>query len=268
MIGTPSDTSARPGARPNRFWFLKGRYLAGHLTLIVVVVSFVNLGFWQLRRLDDRKARNNAIELAQTATPTPIATATVATEWSVITATGTFDQSHEALVRARSLNGRPGYHVLTPLRMADGNAVIINRGWVPFTISAQRPDPSITPPGGTVTITGRLRPSQTRSNQPQTGDLNSADVIEVARRAGYTVHAGYLEQITPHTEQFPTVIPLPSLDEGPHFGYAMQWFMFSILAMIIWPLFVRKAARERHSGHGAATPASYAPGAAAEKLPS
>ena len=254
-------------------WYLRGRYLAGHLTLLAVVFGMVNLGFWQLRRLDQRRATNHAIVVGQSAVPIPAQDAMPqlaspgpssqepqptrsASEWTVITVTGVFDQSQEVLVRARSLNGRPGLHVLTPLVLDDKTVVIVNRGWVPYTIPDQRPLASIAPTAGRVTVTGRLRPSQTRSNQPPTGDLNSADVVEIGRRttavykvpaeSGYeAVRRGYLEQITPASDTFPTLIPLPSLDEGPHFSYAMQWFTFSLLGLIIWPLFMRKAARER-----------------------
>ena len=67
------------------------------------------------------------------------------------------------LVRNRSYNGSPGYHVLTPLVLPSGDAVIIDRGFVPLETSGTAPDVP-TPPSGVVVVDGWVRSSQKRGS--------------------------------------------------------------------------------------------------------
>ena len=48
-----------------------------------------------------------------------------------MTVTGRYDPQHEILARARTVNGRVGFEIVTPLVLADGTAVLVDRGWVP-----------------------------------------------------------------------------------------------------------------------------------------
>jgi cytochrome oxidase assembly protein ShyY1 len=269
----PVDNSEALNALPakhGRFWYLRGRYLAGHLTVIVLVVTMINLGFWQLRRLDGRKAQNRAIVEAQHAPPKALTSIIGGRkisevrlpEWQQIEVDGVYDHDREVLVRARSYNGRPGYHVLTPLRLADGTALIVNRGWVPFTIPAGRPTAVGLPPGGAVHVIGRVRPTQhpgtLETADPSQGvltELNRADIVRLAKQLPYAINDSYIEltaQTPPQPggiDAVPALIALPALDEGPHFSYAVQWFLFSTLAVLIWGLFVRRAVEEHRPGY-------------------
>ena len=72
-----------------------------------------------------------------------------------VSATGRYDAAEETVLYGRPLDGRPGNHVLTPLILDDGSAVIVDRGWVPFE-PTYPPIAASAPPGGTVEITGLL----------------------------------------------------------------------------------------------------------------
>src|SRR5690606_8188871 len=139
------------------------RMLAFHALLLVVVPSFIALGFWQYGRAEDKAAAVEQQESNLAADPVPIDELTsvggeVAREdrWRRVTVTGTYDAGRELLVRNRNGSGGVGMHVLTPLVTEDGTAVLVNRGWVaqPPTATAR---PEVPPAAeGKVTVVGRL----------------------------------------------------------------------------------------------------------------
>ena len=113
-MGTPA-----PG-RP-----LWPRWVALAVFVVTLVVAFVNLGNWQLDRLDQRRERNESVAEHESA---PVRNwdevfgpvITEADQWQRVRVRGSFDGEHQFVVRYRSQEGRSGYEVLTPLRTADG----------------------------------------------------------------------------------------------------------------------------------------------------
>lgn len=238
------------------------RWIALTLGIIVLVVVMVNLGFWQLRRLDDRRAANAEIR-SRTAQPVQEVasvvptSATLATgssyEWREVTATGTYDTANQVLVRNRSQDGHAGFHVLTPLRLNDGRTVIINRGFVaiPDDGSAFKVAPA---PPGSATVVGRVRATQVRGSfgprdpaQGHLSELSRADLGRLAQQLPYTILPVYIElesqQPALVSQVDPAPIPPPELNEGPHLSYAIQWFLFSALAILGWVVVVRREIR-------------------------
>ncbi len=217
----------------------------------------VNLGLWQLRRLDERQARNAAVRERETQTAVPIEQADGG-EWQRVQATGEYDVDGQVLVRNRSLNGSPGYHVLTPLVLAGGEGLVVNRGFIPLETSGDGPAVP-EPPAGSVTVDGRVRASQTRGRfgprDPVEGTLTAlsrADIARLQQQTAYPLLPFYveLESSTPADAGGPTPIPLPDLDDGPHLSYAFQWFIFATLAVIGWVVVVRKSGRDhKQSAH-------------------
>src|SRR4051812_805534 len=120
-------------------FMLRPKFVAFHVLIAALVVLMVNLGFWQLRRLDERKAQNAAVEARQDEDPVEVTTvlhvgddpaAVRAVQWTEVEASGEYDAGAQVLVRNRSFEGEPGFHVLTPLRLPDGSALVVNRGFV------------------------------------------------------------------------------------------------------------------------------------------
>jgi cytochrome oxidase assembly protein ShyY1 len=240
-------------------WVLFTALIAG------LVVLMLNLAFWQLRRLDARRELNRQITtreaepvaplgdvLGPDATPDQVADAA----WRPVAASGTYDPADEVLIRNRSFDGHPGYHVVTPLRLADGSAVLVNRGWIPLEGDDEAAPSIPAPPAGPVTVTGRVRPTQHKGRffsptDPPEGRLHQlyrVDVPRLRQQVSYPLVPAYLELVTtdpaPPAEQ-PELIPPPVLDEGPHLSYAGQWFLFSACAVGGWVVVVRRAARSR-----------------------
>jgi cytochrome oxidase assembly protein ShyY1 len=171
-------------------------------------------------------------------------------QWRTVSTTGRYDESQQVLVRNRSYNGIPGYHVLTPLVLPSGDAVIVNRGFLPLETTGNTPDIPAAP-SGVVTVDGRVRSSQKRGHfgprDPAEGTLTEvarADLVRLQQQMPYHLLPAYveLESSQPADSTGLTPVPLPELDEGPHLSYAIQWFIFSALAVVGWILVVRKTA--------------------------
>jgi len=262
-------------------FLLRPRWVVLHVLVLVAVVVMVNLGLWQLRRLDERRDRNALIEARADSPPVSVTavlsalddrTEAEASEWTSVEATGTYDTDAEVLVRNRSYQGIPGYHVLTPLRLSSGTALVVNRGWVPLAAEVQRRPDVPPPPPGEVHVVGRLRPSQERGRfgpqDPGEGHLDvlsRADLGRLGQQVPYDLLPAYVELVAqqPAPADGPLLIPEPDLDEGPHLSYAVQWFLFSAFAVAGWVILVRrevtKEGKPRPPAGGPGTPG--APGA-------
>ena len=205
----------------------------------VVAVTCVLLGFWQLRRLDDRRMRNAAILERRSAEPIAIedaATDAGAVPFRRATAEGTYDVAHEVLLYGRTLDGASGHHVVTPLLLPGGDAVLVDRGWVPF---AERSAPVRTgaPPTSEVTVDGTLMPDEgDGSMRPDdAGVVRHLDVRGITATLPYEVYPLPLllaTQSPPQPGPLPRAAPPPALSEGPHLSYAIQWFTFAAIAVV------------------------------------
>lgn len=248
------------------------------LTLIglVLIPVMIELGFWQLHRHQHRVAQNQLIADNLSARPVPVTELTSpghtvprADYWRRVTATGTYDTTHEVVVRRRTDNDeRVGAHVLTPLVLTDGRAVLVNRGWVPAAAD-QQAFPVVPPaPKGEVTVTGRLMADETtgasgikdlRGLPPRQIMLINSE--QQAERLGRPVLGGYLQQTTPEPPKgTPELIADPDHDSiGAHMAYAVQWWLFASGVPVGWVILVRREKRDR-----AAAAARPAPEEAAE----
>src|SRR5688500_3689176 len=110
---------------------LRGRWLVGTVLVLLVAVLCIRLGFWQLDRLAQRRARNALVEQRQQGDAGPLPADADEALYRRVTVTGEYDPEREEIDGGRAMDGRPGEHVLTPLRLDDGREVLVNRGWVP-----------------------------------------------------------------------------------------------------------------------------------------
>jgi cytochrome oxidase assembly protein ShyY1 len=259
-----------------RFLF-SPRWLGFHLLVIVGIVTMVNLGFWQLRRLDERKTFNAQVSERIADAPAPLDDVLIAgtdpasVEWRSVTARGTYLPDEQFVVVNRSQDGIGGTMVVTPMQLADGRLLLVERGFEPGTTAAPAA------PAGTVDVLGRLRPSEERRtgqlSDPKEGELQEVQRIDVARLAPQLpgpVVPMYIELTASRPAEptpYPAPVTLPELTNGPHLSYAMQWFVFSIAVVVGWVLAVRKSLRTRRRG-GPPPAAAEAPEAVAAAPPS
>lgn len=247
-----------PGIRSFRF-AARPKWIFGHVLALVAVVGFINLGFWQLRRHDERSAVNATIAGRTSATATPLSDLIEkygedpgSLEYRKVSVTGRYLVDDEVLWQARTLGGRSGHDVLTPL-LVDRRAVIVDRGWVPIDASGP-PVVEAGPPPGDVTVTGTIRPSRQRSGlgpiDPEEGVLDRISRVDVERlqlqmeTELYPFYVLLEGQAPAQLVDLPLLQAQPSVDSGPHVGYAVQWFIFATIAAIGYPVLLSRTARD------------------------
>ncbi len=152
-------------------------------------------------------------------------------------ASGTFDAAHEVILFGRSMSAEePGNHVLTPLVLDDGSAILVDRGWVPLSMEVP-PIDEAAPPSQRVRVTGLLYAAEA-SGEPASQAITSLPDVDITRIGGalpYPLAPVYLRlqsQSPPQEGELPRLEPLPPLDEGPHLNYAIQWFIFASISLI------------------------------------
>ena len=234
------------------------RWIAGAVVVLVVVVAFVELGLWQLRRLHERRAFNAAVAAAERAPAEPLdrvissrGSDADALAYHRVEVAGAYDVRREVVLYGRTLDGRTGNELLTPL-LAGSHAVVVDRGWVPLE-QATPPVAAASPPER-VRVSGILWPPEADS----TPSSAAGPVQQVARvdlgvlqaQLPYRIEPVYLwlqAQSPAQASGLPRPVPLPPLGEGPHLSYAIQWFSFASIAVVGFVLLLRKETRREAS---------------------
>jgi surfeit locus 1 family protein len=222
--------------------------LVGHVVVLVLAALFIRLGFWQLSRFDEKRdRRDTASTRLSAAVADPNDLSPEEGEFRRVRVAGVYDRFHQVEVRNRTQSGIAGRWVLTPVVPdAGGNAVVVNRGFVP----AREHVPP--PPMGRVIVEGILLRSQTRGSfgpkDPETGTLSVLNRVDVARFDRQVPGDFYplwlqLTAQTPPPIDLPLPLPPPEIGLGPHLPYAVQWFIFAAIGLIGWPILVRRRAR-------------------------
>ncbi len=212
----------------------------------IVATACIALGFWQLRRLADRRALNAEIRASRSASPSVIRTADdirALSAFRPVVVEGTYDIEGEVLLYGRSLDGEPGHDVVTPLALDDGSGVLVLRGWVPFSIDSA-PVLEAAPTVRDVVVEGWLiaPESRGRSRPDRNGIVRTLDISGIGERLPFELapFAIQLRTQDPPNAQLPVPVPLPVLSEGPHLSYAIQWFCFAAVAVIGAAILVRR----------------------------
>jgi surfeit locus 1 family protein len=228
-------------------------WVAGHALALAVVVAFVNLGLWQLRRLDEVREHNATVSARLAEPPRPLATvlADVGADaeelaYRRVTVSGQYRPDEEILLSTRSYRGAPGHHLLTPLETAAGEGVIVDRGWVPYELD-DPPVAAAAPGSGEVTVTGVLFPPQPSPSggRDRVEFLRQVDLDRLGRQVSIDLAPVYVLAQDEPSQALPRPAELPTLDEGNHLSYAVQWFLFAGVVAVGYPLLIRRRIRDR-----------------------
>ncbi len=241
---------------------LRPRWIVSHLFVAVLVAAMVWACAWQVSRLGDRRDLNATIRARTSELVVGVETLTEpggyassgALEFRRVTAAGRYLTDQEVLVRSRSRDGAPGSWVLTPLELSDGLAVAVNRGWISNSGQLEGVPDRFAAPAGDVVVTGVVRLAETRGSfgprDPEAGTLTNLARVDVARfdqqiEADLLPVYVQLDDARPAvTADDPAPVPIPALDEGPHLSYAVQWAIFTTVALVGYPLILRRRACE------------------------
>ena len=244
-----------------RHMFSRSWIIATVLVLAGAAVC-VRLGIWQLDRLDQRRAFNDQVTSMRMLSSLDLnadESADVATmEYRAVIASGTYDFENQIAIRNQYYEGRYGYHILTPLLLPNGQAVLVDRGWIPsegndspagwtryataspaevrgvMRLGAENPrfggvpDPTLTP------------------NRSRLDIWNFVNIERIQAQVSYLLLPVYIQLDVDANDVEPpiSVQPIIELTEGPHFGYALQWFSFAAILLIGYPFFIRKQTTE------------------------
>ena len=244
------------------------RWVRGLALALAVAVVCCVLGRWQWHRRQDRLAANAPLAQNYDAPPRAVADVLPAgaeldaqDAWTPVRVEGTYNTGATVLVRNRPRDEQTGYDVLVPLVLADGGALLVDRGWVPAGSSSERPDSVPAPPQGRVSVVARLRPWEpVKRGDVPAGQVASIAAGEVGRQTaaagappllgGYAVLAAE----TPAPAQAPLPADRPDVDEGPHLAYTVQWFGFALTALVVWVVAGRRELEARRSGGAVGAP--------------
>lgn len=217
-------------------------------------ILFVRLGLWQVERLHERQAWNATIVHARLSNPQPLLRLpndTGAAHYRAATVDGRFDYDHELILSNRTRRGSPGVELLTPVRMpGTETAVLVNRGWV-YSPDGTSVDQAKWREGDVAHLAGYVELFNTDTA------ITAAANPRVIRRVGradvtakipYPLAPFYLVAVGDTADlSHPARRDLPVLDDGPHRGYAAQWFSFALIALIGAAIVARRD-RKRRSG--------------------
>ena len=250
--------------------FLRPRWLLTHVLIAALAITFISLGLWQLRRLEERRTDNARIAQNMAAPEEPLAETLErfgndpdALKYRRVVVTGRYRPDDEVLLTPRSSNRQAGHHVVTPLELEGGrSAVLVERGWVPFAMDTP-PIAEAAPPAGDVTVSGILFPTQSATRYGRSGSASASSAAPGESGRLTFLSVADVDRIQPQVdipllpvsillqEQMPPAdgLPIPGAgpvqSEGNHQSYALQWFFFAAVALGGYPLLLRRSWRGR-----------------------
>ena len=246
---------------PDYSFVRRSKWVISHVLVISLVLAMLTAGIWQVNRHGERADRNELIAARVQQDPVPLASVAPPGSDSLIgeteqflrvTVTGEYRPEDEVLIRNRTFEGSPGWWVVTPFVTDYGWAVAVNRGWIPRFFDADKPRPGTEAPTGRIQVVGTIQPARTAEGfqvadpeEGRLGALGRPDVARLAQQVDYEMSPVLIriDRATVAADTLPTPLELPPLDAGPHISYAVQWFVFSIIALGGYPLILRRVAQ-------------------------
>jgi cytochrome oxidase assembly protein ShyY1 len=230
------------------------RWIAAHVGILVLMVAFALLGRWQWD-VGHKVAPLTAAELQSWRTPEPVDSVITAAGGlngtqvgQAVEATGTYDSARQLLVPGRVLGGRSGYYVLAPLVTGSGEAVLVNRGFIAASGSAEPAIPAA--PSGRVTITGwaaepesttgevnanGISEAQTSGKVTAANEIQYISAAELVNQWPYHLNDGYVTatdsaSLSGGLQAIPAPLPLHGTTwDALNIMYAFQWWLFIVI---------------------------------------
>jgi cytochrome oxidase assembly protein ShyY1 len=224
------------------------RWLSWFLFASLFAAACVGLASWQFDRRDQAVSKiqrmvdnydKSAIEF-DSISGLPLEDVTLF-EWTPVELTGRYLTNQELLVRNRPIAGQPGFIQLVPFQLVSGETVIIERGWIPAD-SELAPATSMTPSGEPKTLVARVRLSELTPNRESPDGFATSIHLESLEAILSTALEPefYLRVIseTPSEASSPQPLSKPTLDEGNHLSYAVQWILFALMGFfaLFWAI--------------------------------
>ncbi len=234
------------------------RWILTTILALLGAALCVRLGIWQLDRLEQRRAFNAHVEAMWSAEvvelPQDDDLDLENMAYRAVIAEGQFDYENQVGLRNQYWDNKYGYHLITPLVLEDGTAILVDRGWIPAEGNDTRENWSAYDEAkDEVVVQGVLRAGQDEPDfggrpdptlaPSQSGlDLwNNVNIQRIEEQLPYTLLNAYIQLDVDAQDVTPPIPYQPELElsEGPHAGYAGQWFIFASLLFFGYPFFVK-----------------------------
>ena len=224
------------------------RWILAIVVGVVLALSFIRLGIWQLDRLDERRASNAVIEDRRSGVERPIEgligqyglEPTDLIDRAAVVE-GTYRTDLEFFSVGRTYGDLSGTLVATPLELADGSLLVVVRGIVPPD-TAGPPAEGFEPPSGLVVARGIVEdgeePPRITEPEPAEGVLSSISRLDLEFIDAWIdgdvlpVSMTLVSQEPANADRTPVPVPAAELTEGSHLGYAVQWFAFALIVVV------------------------------------
>jgi surfeit locus 1 family protein len=232
------------------------RWVIPSLLVITVALICIRLGIWQLDRLNQRRDFNSHYLAMSTMEPLelPAKSDLEEMEYRRVVAEGIYEFSQQVAIRNQYFQGEYGFHLLTPLVLSDGSAILVDRGWIPYAGNLTRPEWNKYNVDEKVKITGIIRASRERADitgksdpellpgQQELQIWNFPNLSRIQLQTSYPLLPVYIQETNADTmDTYPISTPsVVEISEGPHLGYALQWFTFAGIFLVGFPFYMKK----------------------------
>ena len=225
---------------------LRPSWIISHIFVLALLVSTVNLGLWQLRRLEERKS-NNA-QIMETTSRESVSVNDLYLHdkdsyqnYVPIRAKGTFDENREVYLINRSRDAVPGVEVINSFALETDpvSHVGVNRGYLPYKIFNDGKSELWKPPSKMLELEGYIMLAFS-DGKLRGNEINRIDIDLLSAEWGVPLLPVYLQQNQQTMNDWPAQIKPPELTEGSHFSYAVQWFIFTLIGLVGYPLVLRR----------------------------
>jgi surfeit locus 1 family protein len=218
------------------------------IAMLAVVAIGISLGQWQVRRAHEKESIERRISEREASRPVSMNDAELqradvdALEFRQVTLRGEFQPGWTIYLDNRPHEGKAGFYVMTPLKIAgSGRHIMVARGWMERNLADRSRLPDIATPAGAVELTGIVR--QHAGRLLQLGQaaairpgaiVQNLDVADLAKASGLELAPFIVEQTSDTGDGLVRAWPRPSQGVDQHWGYAFQWFALAGTAFIFF----------------------------------
>jgi len=239
---------------------LARRWIVSTLLALLATLVMVRLGIWQLDRLEQRRAFNSRVLEQLEMQVLSLDESTVGMdlfemEYRSVEVRGEYLSKNEVVLLNREWQGRLGVNLLTPLRIAEtGEYVLVDRGWVPqedyqtgnlekYLVNGEQTVRGWLRRGESAPTFGGVPDPTLEAGQSRLEQWSVVNIERIASESGLALLPVYIQQLGNSADGMPPISAEPDLDlsEGPHMGYALQWFSFAAILLVGYPIFVNKS---------------------------
>lgn len=221
------------------------------IAAVLAIALFVVAGNWQRGRMEQKLALRAQLDAAALAPPVALPLDARWADWRFrpVLLTGQFDASRQILIDNKVEAGRVGYHVVTPLLLDDGRAVLVDRGFIAAGLTRDVL-PLVPPPAGPVSVRGRINIPPTHYVELQRATAQgpvwqNLDPVRFAQGSGLAVPPVVIEQVDAlgPDDRLLRQWQAPDFGIDRHQIYMVQWFAFALMVGGLWLWFTLRRLR-------------------------